>query len=369
MLRRLTFDDRLAEKGVILGKSLDGEPVRLVVDSLYDAASFNAGQVGLYVQDAIDVLPVSGQLLATVGLRADYFSFNEEWTISPRLMMSYRYDANTTLTGSAGIYHQTPTYRELRGVPEPGTGILGALNDEIRSQRSLQFVAGIERFIPRFRTNLRAEAYWKELSNLISYDIKNVRVEYSGENDASGHTYGLDLQLRGEFVPGLESWVNYSYMVARERFDEAFQTDVNRGLLPRPTDQRHTFSAFVQDYVPGDDSWRIHLRALFGSGLPYTPPIPGPRLGNIEVQVPGPRSSARFTEYKRIDAGVTKEILLFEDARRVPVRVQLTAELLNVFDMVNTVAYHWIPGAEGIWRRIPTRLTPRTFNVRLRVDL
>ncbi len=369
MARRLTFDDRLAEKGVIIGKSLEGDAVRIVVDSLFDSASLSESQLGFYVQDVMDVLPASGRLIATVGLRADHFSFNDEWTVSPRVMMTYRHNASTTFMGSAGIYHQVPTYRELRGVPEPGTGILGALNEDIRSQRSLQVVAGVERFIPRFRTTLRAEAYWKNLTNLISYDIENVRVEYSGDNDASGHTYGLDVQVRGEFVPGLESWVNYSYMVARERFEDGFVTDATRGLIPRPTDQRHTFSAYVQDYVPGNESWRIHLRALFGSGLPYTPPIPGPRLGNIEVQVPGPRSSARFTEYKRIDAGVTKEIQLFEREGRAPVQMHLTAELLNVFDMLNTVAYSWIPGAEGIWRRVPTRLTPRTFNVRLRIDL
>ncbi|HEX7072101.1 MAG TPA: TonB-dependent receptor [Rhodothermales bacterium] len=369
MLRRLRFDDRLAEKGIIIGKNLEGETVRLVVDSLYDTATFSESQAGIYAQDAIDLLPTRGRLFATVGARADYFSFNGEWTFSPRLMLSYRHDANTTFVGSAGIYHQIPTYRELRGVPVPGTGILGSLNDEIRSQRSLQFVAGIDRFIPRFRTTVRAEAYWKRLSNLISYEVENVRVEYSGENDAKGYTYGLDLQLQGEFVPGLESWVNYSFMVARERFLDAYVTEHTRGLLPRPTDQRHTFSAYFQDYVPRDKTWKIHLRALFGSGLPYTPPVPGPRLGNIEVQIPGPRASARFTEYKRIDAGVTKEIELFGADNRVPMRMQLTAELLNVFDMINTVAYSWIPGAEGIWHRVPTRLTPRTFNVRLRVDL
>ena len=34
----------------------------------------------------------------------------------------------------------------------------------------------------------------------------------------AGYVYGLDLQVHGEFVPGFESWVNYGFMVARERF-------------------------------------------------------------------------------------------------------------------------------------------------------
>jgi outer membrane receptor protein involved in Fe transport len=230
----------------------------------------------------------------------------------------------------------------------------------------MQTVIGAEYFMPNRRLYLRGEAYWKQLSNLISYTVENVRVEYSGENDAEGHVYGLDLQVRGELVPGLESWVNYSYLVAREEFLPSFSTTFNEGSIPRPTDQRHTFSMFVQDYIPTDPTWKLHMRALFGSGLPYTPPVPGDRVGNLVIQAPGDRFSARYPEFRRIDMGVTKYITLTENGLSNPIKLELTAELLNVFDMTNTVAYSWIPDATGIWQRVPTRLTPRTFNLRLR---
>ena len=368
MVRRLHFDDQLGEKSIVTGQGQDGERVRIVVDSLFDAAALDASQAAFYAQDVIEMLPQTGRMVGTFGVRADYFSLNDEWTVSPRALIRYRLSANTDLLASLGLYHQAPTYRELRGKPETGTGILGSINSEIRSQRSLQLLAGVSRFLPRHRTTLRAEAFWKRLSNLISYDVENVRVEYSGRNDAEGHAYGLDLQLRGELVPGMESWINYSYLVARERFLPQYVGPRNEGLVPRPSDQRHTFSAYFQDYVPRDPTWRIHLRALFGSGFPYTPPVPGPRIGNIVVQAPGDRLSGRFTEYKRIDAGVTKEIELVRGPRGRPVRLEATAEILNLFDMINTVAYSWVPGAEGIWRRIPTRLTPRTYNLRVRVE-
>jgi hypothetical protein len=50
-----------------------------------------------------------------------------------------------------------------------------------------------------------------------------------------------------------------------------------------------------------------------------------------------------------------------------PMTLELTAEVLNVFDMTNTIAYSWIAGSDGVWQRVPTRLTPRQMNVRLRV--
>ncbi|MDX1547476.1 MAG: TonB-dependent receptor [Rhodothermales bacterium] len=368
-LRRLRFDDRLDEQGAVQGRDLDGNTVRIVIDSLRDDAALDARQAALYVQDAVDLLPTAGRLVVTAGVRADYFDFNDEWTVSPRLSARLAASERLTLTGAWGLYYQAPTYRELRGAPLPGETIEETLNRDLKSQRAMQVVAGAEYFLPRRRLYLRGEAYYKDLTHLISYTLENVRVEYSGENDAEGHTYGLDLQVRGELVPGLESWINYSFLVAREEFLDAFRTDRTEGLLPRPSDQRHTFSLFVQDYIPTDPTWKLHLRALFGSGLPYTPPVPGERIGsNLVTQVPGDRFSARYPEFRRIDAGVTKQIAVFGDGPGGPVVLDLTAELLNVFDMTNTVAYAWVPDQEGIWQRVPTRLTPRTINARLRVS-
>jgi hypothetical protein len=168
-------------------------------------------------------------------------------------------------------------------------------------------------------------------------------------------------------VPGLESWANYSFLVTKERFLPSFRDDFKQDANPRPVDQRHTVSIYIADYIPGDESWKLHMRTLFGSGLPYTPPVEGERIGNIVTQVPGDRFSARYQRYFRFDMGITKEVVVVEKRRGNPVRLELTGEILNVFNMVNTVAYSWIPRSDGIWTRVPTRLTPRTINVRMAV--
>jgi outer membrane receptor for ferrienterochelin and colicin len=360
-VRDMYFDDRLNEKNV-----LRGEDVYIQVDSLRDRATFNEQQLGFYLQDAVDVLPERDRLVVTGGLRSDYYSFNGEWTVSPRLSARYNHSERLTLNGSWGIYHQQPAYRELRGTPQNTETIDEVLNRDLKSQRSMQFVAGGEYFLPERRLYLRAEGYYKDLDNIISYTIEDVRVNYSGENDAYGHTYGLDLQLRGEFVPGLESWFNYSFMVAREHFKEPFQEEgYNEGWLPRPTDQRHTFSAFVQDYVPGDETWKLHLRLLYGSGLPYTTTNPGPQINeSVRTRVPGPRMQGRLPAYRRVDVGATKELVLAEEGIGNPVTLDLTLEVLNLFDMDNTVAYTWTED----FTRVPKRLTPRMLNARVRLN-
>ena len=370
-VRGLRFTDDIDERAIINTRvqrdSGEREDIRIVADSLSDSAQFSEMQAGFYAENTVDVLPTRGRLSVTGGLRTDYYSFNDEWTVSPRLSATFQASENLSLSGAWGIYHQAPTYRELRGAVDSEEGISESLNRDINSQRSMQFVLGGEYFLPAQRLYLRAEGYYKHLTNVISYSIEDIRVQYSGENDATGFVYGLDLQLRGELVPGLESWFNYSFMVARERIKPQFQNRFNQGLVPRPSDQRHTFSAFLQDTIPGDDSWKAHLRLLFGSGLPYTPPVPGPRdeaTGRV-VQIPGPRMSGRITPYRRVDLGATKRLTLLESDDRAPVYLDLTMELLNVFDMTNTVSFNWIPNNDNQWTRVPNRLTPRTVNARL----
>jgi len=366
-VRHLVFTDRLDELSAAVGADPSGEGLlRVVLDSLNARARLGTWQTGGYVQDAIELLP-ENRLLVTMGARLDYFDFNGEWTVSPRLSIRYKASDVLTLTGAWGIYYQPPSYQELRGQPNPEQPLRDQLNRNLEAQRAHLVVAGAEYFLPRKRLYLRAEAYRKDLDRLISYEVENVHLEYSGFNDSYGYAYGLDLQVRGEFVPGVESWVNYGFLVTREHFLPAYENDYNRGWRPRPTDQRHTLSLFVQDYVPGDPTWKLHLRILFGSGLPYTPPVPGRRVGTYVAQVPGPRMSARYPEYRRVDMGATKELELTRLPGGRPVYLELSGELLNVFDMTNTVDYTWIPGQNGIWKRIPTRLTPRTFNLRLRV--
>ncbi len=387
--RRFDFSDRLFEESTVAGRQQNGNPEPVALASIDETSAFSEAQYGAYLQDAVDVFPQRGRLIVTGGVRGDYFTFNDELTIGPRLSARYVWDELTTVTAAAGVYHQAPTYRELRGEPiyavSSDDDRAVTFNRDIKSQRALQFIAGAERFFPKVRFYGRAEAYYKSLSNLITYDVENVRTVYSGENDADGSVFGFDLQLRGEFVPGLESWFNYGFLKTSESFYRPAGFDdpqdagqfadsvqfARNGLgsaIARPTDRRHNFALFVQDYVPNSTSWKVHLRALFGTGTPYTPPAPGETIGGVQLREPGQRNTARYPEYRRIDLGITKEATLAQQSPTGnPVRLELTGEVLNVFDMTNTISYSYVDDAQGIWQRVPRRLTPRTVNVRMRL--
>ncbi|HEX9951581.1 MAG TPA: TonB-dependent receptor [Rubricoccaceae bacterium] len=387
--RGLRFADRIDESTIFRGRNMQGLPDSVTARSVVGNSNLNALQGALWIEDAVSI----GRRVRLVpGLRADYFDFNRELTVSPRLTAVFRADTFTTWTAGVGVYHQAPTYRELRGDPEQGATTTAPLNRGIASPRSLQGVLGFERFFPARRFSLRAEAYAKQFSDLISYDVENIRVNYSGQNDSRGYATGLDVQLRGELVPGLASWINYGFLISRERFDapdrSVFGTDslgaaayanaldvfTARGggdYVRRPTDRRHNLTFFVQDNIPGDDTWTLHLRTLLGSGIPVTAPRVDAVINQVTVFEPGPRNGQELPAYIRFDMGATKRLRVGTAVAGGPLMMLATVEVLNVFDQTNVIAQSYVEQINGSRRAflaVPTRLTPRTINVRLRMD-
>ena len=88
----------------------------------------------------------SSYFAATVGIRANYWSYNDQTVLSPRINFKWRpaffkYEdgkivrKNLTLKLAAGFYYQPPFYRAARNLN-------GELNPLIRAQKSIHFVAG-----------------------------------------------------------------------------------------------------------------------------------------------------------------------------------------------------------------------------------
>ena len=390
--RALRFGDDINERTTISGRGRDGGQVTATSRLLEGGETLDTWQGALWLEDA---LTFGGRLTVTPGLRADYFAYNDELTLSPRLGLVYASGPQTTLSASAGVYHQAPTYRELRGDPAPADTALSPLDGDIASPRAVQAVVGLEHFFTSRRLSLRAEAYAKRFTDLISYDTENVRVVYSAENDSEGYAVGADVQLRGELVPGLESWINYGLLLTKERFyapdlDGLSEGEAEQALarfdargggdwVRRPTDRRHNLSIFVQDYVPGDDTWTLHIRTLYGSGIPVTAPARDDArsqelsvgFDNASIFTDGRRSAIELPSYFRFDLGATKELRVGTVPTGAPLMLRATVEVLNLFDQTNTVAYSWVEQVEDGKRNftaVPTRLTPRTLNVRLRFD-
>ena len=323
----------------------------------------NANRMETYIQDTYRFSggtadsTGNGQTHYTLnyGVRMSHWNFNRETILSPRISLAIipANHENTTLRLAAGLYYQAPFFKELRDTTTVNGVTVASLNEKIKSQRSIHFIAGYDY---RFRMNnqrfkFSAEAYYKALGNLVPYSVSNVKVVYYGQNECSGHAAGLDFKLYGEFVPGTDSWLSLSLM----------DTRMNLGgkSIPLPTDQRYAVNLFFTDYFPGSKKWRMSLKLAFADGLPFAAP-------HKELET----NSFRATAYRRADIGMSYQLL--NNSRREKKtflkNVTLGVDCLNLFGIDNVNSYYWVTDVTNQQYAVPNYLTGRQLNARVLLE-
>lgn len=294
----------------------------------------------------------ASKVFVNAGARVAHWSFNNETIFSPRAQFAIKPDWNTDMlfTLSGGAYYQAPYYKEIKDLS-------GNFNSDIKSQRSIQAILknDYEFTFDDRPFKLTTELYYKKMDNLIPYYMDNVRIRYSGKNNATGYAYGIDTRLFGEFVPGIDSWLSASYARVYENID-------GRGYIPRPTDQRFRFAMFYQDYMPKFPSMRINLTLTYAMGLPNGAPV---FTDPYQYQKTLP-------SYKRVDLGLSKVFIDRKDNKKTYGfwgnfdELTLGVQVFNAFNINNTVANQWVTDSNtSLMYPVPVRLTGRFFNVKL----
>ncbi|MBQ4621947.1 MAG: TonB-dependent receptor [Bacteroidaceae bacterium] len=316
----------------------------------------SSSRFSAYMQDTYRMTSPLGLWTLNAGIRAAYWDWNNELIVSPRasLGMIPAFNEDFTFRFATGLYYQAPFYKEFRDTTTVDRVTTVTLNRDIKSQRSLHFVLAGDYKFRMLNRNFKftAELYYKFLSNLVPYNVDNVRINYYGKNMARGYATGIDLKLFGEFVPGTDSWVTCSIMKTEEK--------INDRWLPRPTDQRLNLSLFFTDYFPGSERWKMSLRMNYADGLPFGPPHSG-RESHI----------FRAPAYKRVDLGMQYRLLNNEEREfRTGLaqyfrNVWLGVDALNLFNFSNVNSYYWITDVNNQQAAIPNYLTERQFNVRV----
>ena len=323
----------------------------------------NANRMETYIQDTYRFSggtadsTGNGQTHYTLnyGVRMSHWNFNRETILSPRISLAIipANHENTTLRLAAGLYYQAPFFKELRDMTTVNGVTVASLNEKIKSQRSIHFIAGYDY---RFRMNdqrfkFSAEAYYKALSNIVPYSVSNVKVVYYGQNECSGHAAGLDFKLYGEFVPGTDSWLSLSLMDTKMK--------LNGKSIPLPTDQRYAVNLFFTDYFPGSRKWRMSLKLAFADGLPFAAP-------HKELET----NSFRATAYRRADIGMSYQLL--DNSRREKKtflkNVTLGVDCLNLFGIDNVNSYYWVTDVTNQQYAVPNYLTGRQLNARVLLE-
>ncbi|CAA9238655.1 MAG: putative ferric aerobactin receptor, partial [uncultured Cytophagales bacterium] len=165
------------------GAKVSGERIRdelnefLLIDSagntripeqLRTGLDLNTGRFSAYAQHTF--APDNAHRF-TYGGRVGYWTLNRQWLFSPSFQYTFQpaWEKEVLFKLAAGVYRQPPFYRELRDRS-------GVLNAGLRAQSALHLIAGAERRLRLWSRDfvLNAEAYYKNLWDVVAYDVENV---------------------------------------------------------------------------------------------------------------------------------------------------------------------------------------------------
>ena len=349
------------------------------------------------------------------GVRSGYTTSNSEFYITPRASVTFSPRAYMVHRGkvkrrsvnyrlAAGMYYQPPFYREFRTFE-------GDLNLDVKAQKSVHIVTGTDVYFSMWNREspfkFTAEAYYKYLWDVNTYEIENVRTRYYANNDAVAYAYGLDLNLHGEFVEGIETFFKAGFLSTKEDVlgdyyydylnaagekivfgisEDQTVVDSNRvepDFIPRPTDQMFNFGALIQDRMPKYESFSVQVGIQYGTPLPYGPP-----------DFARYKDTLRLRSYFRVDIGMSYDFLYNKKKRdrereaskgelspeerelKMPQKKEtfwtknfedaiISFEVFNLLGVRNVLSKQWIQDVEGRFYAIPNYLTARRFNLKL----
>ena len=323
------------------------------LDMIYTLRAQNdirSQRIEAYLQDTYRFSSGDTYYTLNYGVRLANWSFNKETIVSPRASLAIvpAFNQDITFRLATGIYYQAPFYKEMRDTITRNGLTTALLNEKIKSQRSIQIIGAIDyRFKMLNRPfKFSAEGYYKALSNLIPYNVQNLKITYIGENLTIGYATGLDLKLYGEFVPGTDSWLTFSLMSTRQKFGDTW--------VSLPTDQRWAVNFHFTDYFPGTERWKMTLKLAYADGLPFGAPHQG-----LEEQ------TFRAPAYKRADIGMSYRIV--KDGKSLK-NLWFGVDCLNLFGISNVSSYYWVTDVTNRQWAVPNYLTGRQINISITAD-
>ena len=322
----------------------------------------SAARMAFWVEDSYYLTTSKAHITINGGLRFSYWGFNREFLVSPRVNANFtpvdhnRWNFRTAI----GLYYQSPFYKEYRVAEADALGnSYITLNRNIKSPRSLQFILGSDYTFRAMNRpfKITAEAYYKNLSRLISYEYDNLKINYSGVNDSKGYIMGFDFKLFGQFVQGSDSWLSFSLMKTNQ--------NLNGKNVPLPSDQRYAISLFFTDYFPKFPRLKFSLSGVISDGLTMTAP-----------HVSRSTSFFRAPAYKRVDIGISYQLVGAPTDGVRPYNfwrhfkdITIALDCFNLFDISNVSSYYWVTDVNNIQYAVPNYLTRRQFNVRLNITI
>nr|WP_210423744.1 TonB-dependent receptor [Croceivirga thetidis] len=292
------------------------------------------------------------------GIRAQYWSLsgedivsNSQFLVSPRAQLALKpdWEKDMLFRLAIGSYQQPPFYRELRDIN-------GLVNPEVEAQKSIHIVLGNEYSFNLWDRPFRltSEAYYKNLYNINTYTLEDVRIRYRANNKAEAYAYGIDFRLNGTLLPGEESWLSIGYLKTEENQN-------GRGFISRPSDQRLKLGILFQDHMPTIPNLKLYVNLVYNTG------VPGGSPNNADPY----NFQNRLRDYRRADLGIS--YIFVDNQNQYPrghwlhrfKNFNVGFEIFNLFNNQNSITNTWVRDVETQRQfAIPNFLTSRILNLK-----
>ncbi|TRX41349.1 TonB-dependent receptor [Flavobacterium restrictum] len=196
----------------------------------------------------------SKKLAAKVGLRASNNDLLNETTVSPRISFAYKMAKNSQFSFAYGDFTQTPSVDYIKY----------SKYHQFESEKASHYILNFQ--YNKSGKTFRAEAYYKDYSNLVKYDTSSPVYNSVYANTGSGYAKGIDLFWRdGKSFKNLEYWISYSYIDTQREYK-------NFPIQATPSFVADHSLSIVTKYWISDWKSQIGFTNSFATGRPYNNP-------------------------------------------------------------------------------------------------
>ena len=290
--------------------------------------NINAAKLGAFITYIVH--PFSS-LTVTVGTRADYFSYNERMTVSPRASLSLSLSDVTTFNLSSGMFYQNMPLSLL---------LQDAQNTGLRDPYAVHYIAGVDHLLNE-ETKFTAEVYQKEYYDfpVDPTDPSLFLVDemfYRGGlyfahgpllNSGKARSRGLELTLQKKLAEELYGLA--SITLFRTEYQGA------DGVWRRRVFDNQMIVSIEGGYKPSAE-WEFSARWIYAGGTPFTPlDLTRSAAEKRAVFDPVRINGERYPAYHSLNIRFDKRFH-FENSNLV---VYLSA--WNAYNQKNIAAYFW----------------------------
>ncbi len=258
---------------------------------------FDVVDPGIWFEAQLKLL--GGDLLLVPGIRFDYESRADDWSIDPRLAARYKLLEATTLKGGVGLFMQRPS-------PDENDEDFG--NPDLDLEHVVHYSLGVEQ---RFGdlAELDVTGFYKYGFDLItrvdpaddSREEQRRAEEVRYLNQGESRIFGLEVLLKHDQSERFFGWISYTLM----RSERKDMPGADFRLFD--LDQTHILTVLGQYRLTSD--WRVGGRWRYVSGNPYTPlgnPVLDATFGVYEPREVGDTNSKRLPAFHQLDLRVDR---------------------------------------------------------------